>query len=264
MVEPCPDCLLLVLSQFEVQNLRDFNSTSAPAGFVRVPITNHSFETPTVTANTSEVFTNPTTGGFGAGWTIVSAGPGGGSNYGVVNPTTAHYGAVNPLPAPFDGNQMGYINVFGTHGTDFGEVHSDPVGTLGSFGPLETWTLEVLVGVRRSTSWVSDYEIGLELLDGTKLPGIGGSASGLVAGNVVNLSYAFGDVSAYLGEQVRVYIRGTTNGQLVFDDVRLTVTYVPEPAGIGLASLGLLAALASRRRRIMDIKLWRVKRIEAN
>lgn len=218
---------------------------------------NADFETPSLGGDDGgEQYNN---GDLGSGWTKTLTPPSS-SEWGLVDPPTSFYGAQNPLPAPFDGRQTAYMNLSRDSGA-VSEVVSDPIGTLGAG---EVYTLSVGAGTRfaasvgYSASWAADAVIGLELLDGTDLgtfavQGVSGSANALW-----DVQYTLdvdADAPGAVGQQARIVIRGvntTTDqdgfSQLAFDNVRLDVTAVPEPASLVLLIAGGLALLTLRRR----------------
>src|SRR4051794_3925793 len=167
------------------------------------------------------------------GWTFNLLG-GASGDYGTADEDATFYGS-NPLPAPFQGRQVGYFNL---EAFSAGEVVSDSVGTL-SAG--QTYTLNVAVGARFRTQndWSNiRYTVGLRTLSGTNLgtfatvdldPGSGPTV-------ISDLAYTLNvnaEAAGFVGNDARIVIRGINLGtgvtppgftQANFDNVRLNGT----------------------------------------
>ena len=188
---------------------------------------NANFESPDQADGTGETHS---TLDLGPGWTYHLL-AGASNDFGVQDPADGYYGP-HPLPAPFDGRQIGYFNL---DPYSVGEAISAPVGTLVA---SQNYTLNVAVGARNATTW-SDvrYLIGLRTSGGADL---GTFASidmdpGFSATNISDLQYTLSAVQAagHVGEEVSIVIRGVNLGtgtdapaftQPNFDNVRLSGT----------------------------------------
>ncbi len=211
---------------------------------------NANFETPDVDpadSNTGEI---TSTNNMGPGWnyTLISGAAG---NYGVGDPiadstlTTNHYccydmtpnGGV--LPAPFDGRQIGFMNLGDTD--SMAQIASIPVGALLAG---QTYALTVAVGGRANDTWANvNYGIGLATTTGSV--DLGTFAAANVdpntgnTFNVTDLMYSLNvnsQAAAFVGQDVSIVIRANNAAagpsppdfvQANFDNVRLTGTFGP-------------------------------------
>lgn len=167
---------------------------------------------------------------IGSGWTFHLL-AGASNDFSVQDPADGYYGA-HPLPAPFNGRQIGYFNL---DPYSVGEIVSDPVGAIMA---AQNYTLDVAVGARNNAGWSDQrYLIGLRTVDGVDL----GTFStidmdpGLSPTNISDLQYTLSsaDAAAHVGEEVSIVIRGINLGtgtdapaftQPNFDNVRLDGT----------------------------------------
>src|SRR3954469_342701 len=155
------------------------------------------------------------------GWTFNLLG-GASADYGTADEDATFYGS-NPLPAPFQGRQIGYFNL---EPYSAGEVVSDSIGTL-SAG--QTYTLNVAVGARLRTNndWSNiRYAVGLRTLSGTDLgtfatvdldPGSGPTV-------ISDLAYTLNvnaEAAAFVGSEARIVIRGIDLGTGVINPTTL-------------------------------------------
>ena len=176
----------------------------------------------------------------GPGWTYNHLG-GISSNFGVADPSIAHYNnnlpGATPLPAPFEQLQIGFINLDPyTHG----EIVSNPIGKLQAG---QSYTLKVAVGGRNILTWPDIYyRVGLRASDGTDLGTFasatidpGGTAATPNPTTIQELTYTLNAaaVPAYVGDEVSIVIGGYNTAlidgaqsiaftQANFDNVRLT------------------------------------------
>lgn len=201
---------------------------------------NGNFEQPNLNGNSgSEQFSNAN---IGPGWTVT----GNIGNFGVQDPANGFYGTAHPLPSPFQGNQIGFVNVNAGGSTNVDSA------VLGTFDAGALYTLNVAVGERAGSGNDINYRIGL-LANGVE---VGSFALGNTTnGNILDLKYVLDTATlpAIVGQnlQVRISAAGVSGGvQANFDNVRLSMFIaIPEPA---TATLGLLsvAGLMLRRRRM--------------
>lgn len=185
---------------------------------------NWDFETPQLqkTGDVEVWASQPTQLGFptfGSGWSAPTAG----GDFGLQNPASNYFGGQNPLPAPFNGQQMGFVNLGASESAN---VVSTPVGGL-----VAGSTLTLSVGV--STRFLNDaqlvqYDVGLQTVGGTPL---GTFAQTTVSGaedTIRDLVYTLNvnsEASAFVGEDVQIVIRSTDlsgGSQSGFDNVRLS------------------------------------------
>jgi hypothetical protein len=210
---------------------------------------NWNFEQPALThSNTGEA----TAGGNpGPGWTLeVLAGAA--SDHGVQDPNRTFYGPFvgeveNPpgvftggtLPAPFEGRQLGYINL-NDDSASRAQLVSDSIGGLLAG---QTYTLNVAVGARATDDWANvRYDVGLRTLGGVDLGTFATTTldpSVATPTNIADLTYTLNvttQAAAFVGQEVRIVIRGENVGggpsppdfvQANFDNVRLSGSLAP-------------------------------------
>jgi hypothetical protein len=198
---------------------------------------NADFEAPAQARGDGE---STSTNNLGTGWNF-NLFSGVSNNFGVADPNNTFYGTVatGPLPAPFEGLQLGFYNL--NNPFSHAEVVSNPIGILRAG---ETYTLNVAVGIRNLTSTAMNqiaYRVGLRATDGTD---IGPFATTVVvptagAGVITNLQYTLDMSSApsFIGSTARIVIGGyntgnnnlgaytNQNAQPNFDNVRLAGTF---------------------------------------
>ena len=201
-----------------------------------IPVTNAGFETPNLNGNAGSQQMQNMYPASPPGWTFAfeQLAPTSLQNWGVLDPPNGFYAYAHPLPAPFEGNQVGYINLNYT-GT-VARADSSIVGTLES---NRVYTLSVAVGVRNNSSWPNvAYSIGLVDESGAELGTFASvtlDPGSPAANNIADLHY-FLDVNsqapASIGRGYFVRIRATNTGvsgdgtrfpQANFDNVRLDV-----------------------------------------
>jgi hypothetical protein len=229
--------------------------------------------------------------GFPPNWTFAfEAGAPASPAWGVQRPDPdAHFyrdvavgGETAPFLAPFEGDQIGFINLnndpTSVGGASVAVADSDVVGTLAA----GRYTLNVAVGGRNTGSWRNIlYGVGLkgevsgdlgaftqQTMDPGSVAGSGPivpSTQGPVGVNVnllnmVDVPYVL-DVpvgSPLIGQAFRVRIRQTNTGaggtgafsQSSMDNVRLDFQAIPEPGTMALSGLALLGCVAARRKRV--------------
>jgi hypothetical protein len=210
---------------------------------------NANFETPDADPADNNANEVTTTNNIGAGWTYTLMG-GAAANYGVGDPvadltTTAtnHYCCYDQspnggvLPAPFDGRQIGFMNL--PDSDSIAQIASIPVGSLLAG---QTYSLTVALGARATAAWADvHYAIGLATTSGTDLgtfasltmaPDVGNQS------NIQDLTYMLNintQAAAFVGQDASIVIRasnGFTGGasppdfvQANFDNVRLSGTF---------------------------------------
>jgi len=111
-----------------------------------------------------------------------------------------------------------------------------------------TYQLTVAVGARDDTSGGS-YDIQL-LANGDVLGNVTGSLSIGDLFSDVTFSYMATGADTQLGQSLQIVLR-TTGTQMLYDNVRLTSTVIPEPSAFALMTLGCLGATLVRRRRVL-------------
>src|SRR5262245_22730183 len=169
----------------------------------------------------------------GPGWTYSLLG-GHTSDFGVQDSADTYYGT-QPLPAPFQGRQIGYFNL---EAFSAGEVISKSVGTLTAG---QTYTLNVAVGARFRTQndWSNTrYAIGLR--SGNTDLGTFATVDldpGSAAKVINDLAYTLNvnaEAASFVGSDAKIVIRGINLGtgvvpagftQANFDNVRLDGTF---------------------------------------
>ncbi len=191
---------------------------------------NANFETPDLPDGTGE---STAARNLGPGWTFSLLG-GASGDYGVQDPADGFYGA-HPLPAPFDGRQIGFMNL---DAYSAGELVSKPIGAIQAG---QTYALNVAVGARNAAAWPTQrYYIGLRTIGGTDLGTFAtiDMVPGASPTNIADLQYSLNvnsQAAAFAGQDVRIVIKGVNlsviNGvetaaftQPNFDNVRLTGT----------------------------------------
>ncbi|MEX2306910.1 MAG: PEP-CTERM sorting domain-containing protein [Pirellulales bacterium] len=189
---------------------------------------NADFETPALARADGEA---TTTNNMGAGWSfnLIS---GISNNFGLQDPNNTFYATVaaGPLPAPFEGSQLGFMNLNNWFST--GEVVSNPIGFLRSG---EIYTLNVAVGARNvATQNKVAYRVGLRASDGTDL-GTFTTATLVPSGsatNITDLVYTLdmSTVPSYVGQSARIVIGGYNTGDDPSDEVPdLAVDQLAQP-----------------------------------
>lgn len=189
---------------------------------------NADFEEPNLNGtNAAEQFS---TANPGMGWQREVISGDAAQNYGVQDPTAAYYGAQGPLPAPFNGRQIGFLNLSApvANQKSVCQLVSDPVATLAAG---QVYKLNVAVSARFTTpAYNIQYEIGLRDSHGNEL---GTFATTSISGadhKIVDLQYVLNvnaSASGSIGRAVRIVIRCTNLAavfsQGAFDNVRLTI-----------------------------------------
>ena len=190
-------------------------------------------------------------------------------------------GQTAPFLAPFEGDQIGFINLnndpTSAGGASVAVADSDVVGTLAA----GKYTLNVAVGGRNTGAWRNIlYGVGLkgdvsgdlgtftqQTMDPGNAAGSGPIAPSTPAPvgvnvnllNMVDVPYVL-DVpvgSPLIGQPFRVRIRQTNTGaggtgafsQSSMDNVRLDFRAIPEPGTLSLSGLATLGCLVARRKR---------------
>jgi hypothetical protein len=207
-------------------------------GSLTVP--NFSFETPALGLgnNTTE---NP------SNWVLSATVQGG-----VYNPTDDAYpgATTGPLPAPALGDQLAYINITASGPTPASLTTAAPTGVAGA---NTVYTLTVAVGRRVNVAADERFRIAL-LLDGSPVSAAVLSGTSIPAGTFTDLTTTYTSPSA--GGNLDVRLTYEADGEVVgisqanFDNIRVGVAPVPEPATcLAAAAVGLAtdAALRSRR-----------------
>lgn len=221
---------------------------------------NWNFETPNLGGNgTSETFN----GSLGAGWTAVVP-AGGNHESGLQGPATSYFGGQNPLPAPFEGIQIGFLNMGNLNsGGVIGQISTLESLVVGTLAAGQSYTARAAVSIRFDANFDPSsamFELGLRTTGGTEL---GTFASVSVAGSenaIKELTYSLNvdtQAAGAIGQDVHLFLRlvnqnGTDLfgngflGQANFDNFRLDV--IPEPASAGLLLVGLGALALFRRK----------------
>jgi hypothetical protein len=267
-------------------------SALQPAGAAPIAVPNAGFQLNVISTdgNLNDEDAGNTQPAFPPNWTFAfEAGAPASPAWGVQRPDPdAHFyrdvaanGETAPFLTPFEGDQIGFINLnndpASVGGASVAVADSDVVGTLAA----GKYTLNVAVGARNTGSWRNIlYGIGLkgdvsgdlgtftqQTMDPGSVAGSGPivpSTTGPVGVNVnllnmVDVPYVL-DVpvgSPLIGQPFRVRIRQTNTGvggtgafsQSSMDNVRLDFVAIPEPGTLALSSLATLACLALRRKR---------------
>jgi hypothetical protein len=197
---------------------------------------NWNFELPELPhVNTAEATSQ---GNLGPGWTLEVL-AGNVSDQGVQDPNQTFYGpfvgpAPGTLPAPFEGRQLGYMNLNDDNASK-GQIVSNSVGGLLAG---QTYTLNVAVGARATDDWANVmYDIGLRTVGGVELGTFTTSTLDPAVAtptNIADLNYTLNvnaQAAAFVGQEVRIVIRGSNVGggpsapdfvQANFDNVRLS------------------------------------------
>ena len=230
---------------------------ACPAAATLIIIPNASFEDPDVADNTftassgfmpipNWTFAQTFNGDFGAGvWDPVD------SDY------TGTTGDNAALPGTASGGQVGYMYLAQTDDTMLAEVMAEltPESNLAFIQPLTIYTLTVAIG-HSQTFLAGDVKVGLyrgdnqTALSETIIPSAAVPANTFADFSSVFVSPADDELT-----DVPLVIRvththdGPGERSVDFDNVRLDVTPVPEPAGIATLALGSLAAVTRRRPR---------------
>jgi hypothetical protein len=218
------------------------------AGAATIEVANAGFELP---AQPEGFNTNYTpSGGPANPNAIESWTPVGSPIAGVYNPPAGVYNA--DTPANLNGGAPEGLNVAFSNSGGFEQTIADS-----NFDPLESYTLEVLVGDRNDTSF-GGYTITL-FAGSSQIAASSSTSSGAVIppdGTFVNIVTQYVPAATVLptvlqleGEPLTIRLSANRT-QINFDDVRLTTTdvlVIPEPLAAG--SAGLLGLVALRRRR---------------
>ena len=200
-----------------------FTTNLAPAA-----VLNASFELPDIADDTASFgsFTN---------WTAV--GDAGVQDYGVTQP-----------PQPTDLLQHAFTNGGGTLHQTLTDVIAD--------GGVYTLTVDVGVsiftgseGTIRLFGSTSGFSTPLSNTNGTaELTGIAPpNGEYLLNQSVTYTALASGD--PFAGQNLGVALVGSSGTQVIYDNVRLDISAVPEPSTLVLAVLGLVGLAVRRRRR---------------
>ena len=174
-----------------------------------IPVPNFSFEDPVLPDNNMAEFTNrdlpgwtkdfedsPDVGGDNQGW-------------GATNPALDYFGAVSPLPQPFDSNQLAFNNLLPGDTTSL--VALTPVTKLNAGDVL---MLEVAVGnLNGSNAGSADlsFEVGLTSAAGDDF-GVFATTELPATGQIEDLTYTLdvdAEASAFIGEVAYVRLRAT-------------------------------------------------------
>lgn len=195
-----------------------------PAPPPQMLLTNASFEQPRLDGNANEeqYLNTPI-----PRWAFVIE-QGGHVVPGVQDPASAFFGSAHPLPAPFAGNQVGFINFHNPGGV--ARIDSPFVATLGDSDFCE---LRVAVGAR-NTRELGEFRCEVLLVSetGQELgePAMVSLVHGDSPQNVVELTYTLNvarEVPAAVGQRVKVRIRAGNVGdrfaQICFDNVRIKI-----------------------------------------
>jgi hypothetical protein len=233
---------------------------AAPARAVPIAVPNFSFEAP-VRADgnfTATASNNDTT----AVTNWIAGLPGSSMSVGVQNPMDAQFAGTTggPLPAPGDGNQSAYINLYSTTSGQTATLTSQ--NSLGTIQDNSIYTLTVALGRRLDADDPETVSISL-LANGTPIPGAITTILGttLTPGTYEDYSASFstsllGDPLA--GQSLTIQlahskVAGTPgNMQMNFDNVRLNVEEVPpvppapEPSTWLLMVIGIVGLLRRR------------------
>jgi hypothetical protein len=177
------------------------------------------------------------------GWTFAGASV----SYGTYNPGTSYY--ANPAIAdPPNSGAIGTMSgprvayIFDANGTGA----SVTTRTQHVVAAGETYLLTVAIGQRNATQQAFG-RVTLSLWDDDSLLATGNVATAPAPGSFGDASLRYTAQAADAGRlRLQLSVPAGTN-YADFDNVRLSVTAVPEPATAGLMMLGL-AVVASRRR----------------
>ncbi len=136
---------------------------------------------------------------------------------GVLNPSEG------PAPQSFDIGQVGETIAGWANPSQF--LSQDLTGDYSTLTSGFTYTVSARVGSRRDNSG-SNYNISFGDINGTILANRTHNDVSLVNGEFVNVSFSY--TAPVNGDQIRIQLMNTGGtGQIVFDDIALTV--VPEP-----------------------------------
>src|SRR3954468_10983775 len=143
------------------------------------------------------------------GWTFNLLG-GASADYGTADEDATFYGS-NPLPAPFQGRQIGYFNL---EAFSAGEVISDSIGTLTAG---QTYTLNVGVGARNNLTWSNQrYAIGLRVgstdLGTFATVDLDPGAAATVTSDLAYTLNVNAEAASFIGSDAKIVIRGINLG----------------------------------------------------
>lgn len=211
-----------------------------PAGAATViPVTNHSFETPTLGDGGGAGFT---------GWSFFGVN-GGAITY---NPTSANFtgAAGSGTPSGADGANVLSTNAAQT--TGYGGVNQVITGAQLTAG--ETYTMTVAVGAYKDLG-VSDWRLAINtqsMAIGNYLAATTGTAGQLTVDdfNDFTVQYTATGSETQKGENLQIWIMNAANSwsskNVAFDNVRFTS--IPEPSAALLGGIGCLLLLRRRSR----------------
>src|SRR6476620_8177759 len=146
---------------------------------------------------------------LGPGWTYNLLG-GHTSDFGVQDPADGYYGA-HPLVAPFQGRQIGYINL---EAFSAGEIVSNSIGTITAG---QTYTLNVGVGARNNLTWSNQrYAIGLRVgstdLGTFATVDLDPGATATVTSDLAYTLNVNAEAASFIGSDAKIVIRGINLG----------------------------------------------------
>jgi len=201
---------------------------SAQAVTTPVPVTNPSFEDPTLSSGSYTDDSIP-------GWIVDASG---GYGAGVQYPTSASFYSAGPLASPASGNQDAYI-----------QYSDDIYQEVGALLPDTTYTLTLAIGQRYDATGTGFFE----LVNGTT-----------DADTVLKASPVYSPTPGYFESETLTYttdgeatgnltiVLEDSTGQANFDNVGLTAsTATPEPSTYALLLAGLVLLATHLRRRMV-------------
>jgi hypothetical protein len=192
-----------------------------------IVVANSSFEAPTPTT-----FPDYTVGA--TGWTRTNP---------AINAGTFSPGTAGTTPAPISGTQVGYADGFGGLQQDLTDTFS-----TGQF-----YTFSVYIGFRSDevNSPFGTGAIALGFMDSGSFMSLGLQSTTAARGEFIFVTGSYQATAGVQGQSLALRLTSTDSYQVLFDQVQLSVSAVPEPAAfacaIGACALGL--AIWKRRAR---------------